>query len=119
MSSDVSKQSWGHELTIARTNDYCTKILAFEKVGSITDFFFNVKKEKTWFVNTGNFKLRWIDTDTGKLFETVVGEGQTHHVPPLMPCCLEAIKENSSITESSNGDFEKDKFIVLPGKNVG
>ncbi|MDA7712435.1 hypothetical protein N9C48_00020 [bacterium] len=117
--SDVTKQTWGHELTIARTNDYCTKILAFTGAGSRTDFFFNVKKEKTWFVNTGNFKLRWIDTDTGKLFETVLGEGQTHHVLPLMPCCLEAIVADSSITESSNGDFEKDTFIVLPSNNIG
>ena len=28
--ADVQKHSWGHELTIARTNDYCTKILAFD-----------------------------------------------------------------------------------------
>lgn len=117
--SEVTKHDWGHELTIASTNDYSTKILAFTGPGSKTNFSFNVKKEKTWFVNTGHFKLRWIDTDTGQLFETVLQEGQTHHVPPLMPCCLEAISADSSITESSNGDYDKDTFIVLPSKNVG
>ena len=118
MSNNVNQKEWGTEIIWANKESYCAKILIFNSVGSKTPIFFHKQKEKTFFVNSGEFKIRYIDTSNGEIFEAPLLEGQTFDVPALMPICIESTKEGSTLAETSNGDFKNDEFIVYKAELI-
>jgi mannose-6-phosphate isomerase-like protein (cupin superfamily) len=89
--------------------------MVFEKAGNKFSMHFHKEKDETWFVNSGKFLLRWIDTETATLYTQELSEGQTWRNPPLMPHQLEALVDNSSITEVSTADSVEDNFRIAPG----
>lgn len=114
--NSVKKQDWGYELIWADANNYCGKILVFEKQ-SKTPFYFHKEIEKSWFVNDGQFKVRWTDTKNGQIFESNLGAGQTFHVKKFMPHSLECVSPKGSLTEVNTGNNEDDYFITISEKN--
>ena len=102
MSENVEKSNFGYEALWAKTENYVSKILVFDSVGAGLPMHFHKQTEKTWFVNTGNFKIAWIDTSNGMLYEKEVKEGSVFHVPPCMPVGLESMVDGGSITQTSN-----------------
>ena len=113
--SGVVKKGWGYELIWATNEKYCGKIMVFEKTGAKFSMHFHKEKDETWFVNTGSFKIRWIDCTTATLFEKELKEGDTWHNPPLQPHQLIALEDNSSITEVSTADSVEDNYRIMPG----
>lgn len=111
----VVKKGWGYELIWATNDLYCGKIMVFERAGAKFSMHFHRKKDETWFVNSGKFKVRWIDTKTAILHEKELSEGDTWHNPPLQPHQLECMADNSSITEVSTADSVEDNYRVFPG----
>lgn len=109
------KKGWGYEIIWATNDLYCGKILVFEKAGAKFSMHFHKEKDETWFVNSGKFLLRWVDTETASLQEKVLVEGETWHNPPLMPHQLEAIVPNSMIYEVSTPDSVEDNYRIIPG----
>lgn len=109
------EKGWGYELIWATNDKYCGKIMVFEKVGAKFSMHFHKEKDETWFVNSGRFKVRWIDTKEAKLFEKEIKEGDTWHNPPLQPHQLESLEPMSSITEVSTPDSVEDNFRIIPG----
>ena len=114
LSGKVDK-GWGYELIWATNDKYCGKIMVFEKTGSKFSMHFHKEKDETWFVNSGRFKVRWIDTNIAQLFEKELKEGDTWHNPPLQPHQLEALDPMSSITEVSTPDSVEDNYRIIPG----
>jgi uncharacterized RmlC-like cupin family protein len=110
---------WGFELLWASAQTYSGKMLVFTKAGNKTPFGFTKQQERSWFVNSGSLKLRWIDTSKGQLFEAVLSEGQTYYVPPFLPVSLEAINDNASVTEVNNGTFSDDYCMILKSDSIG
>lgn len=108
-------KGWGYELIWATNDKYCGKIMVFEKVGAKFSMHFHNEKDETWFVNSGKFKVRWIDTSNAMMFEKELNEGDTWHNPPLQPHQLEALEPNSSITEVSTPDSVEDNYRLIPG----
>ena len=51
---------WGYELVWASNKEYCGKILVFEKRGAKTPMWIHKDRRKSWFVNSGKFKLKFI-----------------------------------------------------------
>ena len=113
--SGVVKKGWGYELIWATNDKYCGKIMVFEKAGNKFSMHFHREKDETWFVNSGKFKLRYIDTATATLYEKELKEGEVWRNLPLMPHQLEALEDNSSITEVSTPDSVEDNFRIIPG----
>jgi quercetin dioxygenase-like cupin family protein len=111
----VVKKGWGYELIWATNDKYCGKIMVFERAGNKFSMHFHREKEETWFVNSGKFKLRWIDTNTAMLYEQELNEGDTWHNPPLQPHQLEALTDNASISEVSTADSVEDNYRIIPG----
>jgi len=111
MSNNVKQHEWGTEVIWANKDNYCSKILIFNAHAK-TPFFFHKQKEKTYFVNSGEFKIKYINTKDGEIFEAPLVEGQTFDVPSLMPVCIEAVKEQSVLAEASNGEYADDEYIV-------
>jgi quercetin dioxygenase-like cupin family protein len=111
----IVKKGWGYELIWATNDKYCGKIMVFEKAGNKFSMHFHREKDETWFVNSGKFKLRWIDTDTATLYEQELSEGETWHNPPLQPHQLVALTDNASISEVSTADSIEDNYRIIPG----
>jgi quercetin dioxygenase-like cupin family protein len=109
------KKGWGYELIWATNEKYCGKIMVFEKAGNKFSMHFHKEKDESWFVNSGKFKLRYIDTATAQLFEKELKEGDVWRNPPLLPHQLEALTDGASITEVSTPDSVEDNFRIGPG----
>ena len=113
--SGVVPKGWGYELIWASNDKYCGKIMFFEKANAKFSMHFHREKDETWFVNSGRFKVRWIDTKTAVLYEKNLKEGDVWHNPPLQPHQLICLQEGSSITEVSTADSVEDNYRVAPG----
>jgi mannose-6-phosphate isomerase-like protein (cupin superfamily) len=113
--SGVVPKGWGYELIWATNDKYCGKIMYFEKSNAKFSMHFHREKDETWFVNSGKFKVRWIDTSNAVLYEKLLNEGDVWHNPPLQPHQLICLQEGSSITEVSTADSVEDNYRVAPG----
>lgn len=110
MKDNVVKTDFGMEITWADTEDYCSKILIFEKQGSLIPLHFHKSKKKSWFVNSGSFRVQWIDTADGKIYAQDLVEGSVFHVNLLQPVSLESLSNNSVIAETSNAVSAEDFY---------
>jgi len=105
---------WGSE-TIWCTNDkYCGKMLNFN-TGSAFSMHFHKEKDETWFVNSGRFEVKWIDTKDAILYSKELKVGDTWHNPPLQPHQLIALEAGSSVSEVSTPDSVEDNYRIIPG----
>jgi len=108
-------KGWGFELVWASNELYCAKLLCFKAPGSKMSMHFHAKKTETWFINSGQFIVRWIDTKTAKQHEKVLIQGTVWHNPPYQPHQLEAMLPESVVFEVSTLDDPEDNFRVQPG----
>jgi mannose-6-phosphate isomerase-like protein (cupin superfamily) len=108
-------KGWGYEIIWATNEKYAGKILVFERVGAKFSMHFHKEKDETWFVNSGRFKLRYLDTTNATMFERELKEGDVWRNPPMLPHQLEALEPNSMIFEVSTPDSVEDNFRILPG----
>jgi streptogramin lyase len=108
-------KGWGFELVFANNDKYCGKLLVFERAGARTSLVFHKEKAKSWFINAGKFKVKFIDVATGEVKEAVLEEGQTADFGQLGPHQVESLVDNSVIFEVGTGDYVEDRFRLAPG----
>ena len=108
-------KGWGFELVFANNDKYCGKLLIFERAGAKTSLVFHKEKAKSWFINAGKFKVKFIDVATGEMKEAVLEEGQTADFGQLGPHQVESLVANSIIFEVGTGDYVEDRFRLAPG----
>lgn len=108
-------KGWGFEIIWASTDDYCGKLLCFDKAGAKMSMHFHKEKDESWFVNAGKFKLRVMNTDTAEIHEQELNEGDTWRNPPMVPHQLEALVAGSVIFEVSTSDSVQDNYRIFPG----
>jgi hypothetical protein len=108
-------KGWGFEIIFANNDRYCGKLLVFERAGAKTSLVFHKDKRKSWFVNAGKFKVKYIDVATGELKEAVLEEGKTADFAELGPHQIEALTPNSIIFEVGTADYVEDRFRLSPG----
>lgn len=109
------EKGWGSEYIFASNDKYCGKLLNFAKKGSKFSMHFHSEKDETWFVLNGSFKVRWIDTKTSEMHESIIMGGSTWWNEPLVPHQLEALEDNSIIIEVSTPDSVEDNYRVMAG----
>jgi quercetin dioxygenase-like cupin family protein len=71
-------------------------------------------KDETWYVNTGQFIYRWIDTDTAEVHEQILNVGDVVRQFPGQPHQLEALSEGE-VFEVSTQHFDHDSYRVWKG----
>ena len=108
-------KGWGFELVFANNDNYCGKLLVFERAGAKTSLVFHKDKSKSWFINAGRFKLTFIDVATGETKHAELEEGKTVDLGALGPHQLEALVANSIIFEVGTSDYVEDRFRLVPG----
>jgi len=111
----IVNKTWGYEMWIHNDSEYCGKLLVFERDGFKTSLVFHKEKYKSWFVNAGKFKIRYIDISTGEIKEAVLEEGKTVDFGALGPHQVEAILPNSVIFEVGTANYIEDRFRLAPG----
>jgi mannose-6-phosphate isomerase-like protein (cupin superfamily) len=106
-------KGWGSELIWATNDRYCGKLLNFNKDSQFSCHF-HAEKDETWYVLSGRFHVRVIDTRTAEHQVHELVAGDTWHNPPLLPhqvTCLEA----GTLIEVSTPDSVEDNYRVIKG----
>jgi len=111
----IVEKGWGREIIFASTETYCGKFMIFDKAGNKFSMHFHSEKDETWYVQKGSFKLRFIDTKTSDITETILNTDTTWRNYPLVPHQLEALEDGSTIVEVSTKDSIEDNYRVFPG----
>ena len=106
-------KGWGHELIWATNDRYCGKMMHFNK-GAKFSMHFHKDKDETWYIQSGKFIVRWIDTKTAEQHEQILLQGQVWHNTPCMPHQLICIDEGI-VVEVSTPDSVEDNYRVQPG----
>lgn len=108
-------KGWGFEIIFSNNEKYCGKLLVFTRVGAKTSLVFHKERFKSWFINSGKFKITFIDVATGDKKDYILEEGKTADFGPLVPHQLESLTTNGIIFEVSTGDYIEDRFRLEPG----
>ena len=107
------EKKWGYELIWVTNDKYCGKILHFN-TGSKFSMHFHSVKEETWYVQSGKFIVKWINSTTAKTYEQELNPGDTWHNVPLLPHQLICLEEGD-VFEVSTPDSIKDNYRIMPG----
>lgn len=107
------EKGWGSEFIFATNDKYCGKILQFN-TGSKFSMHFHSEKDETWFVLSGKFLVRTIDTSNASTNERELNVNDVWHNPPLFPHQIICIEEGTLI-EVSTPDSVEDNYRVQPG----
>lgn len=106
-------KGWGEELIIENNELYCGKLLIF-KAGCKFSMHYHMIKDETWYVETGEFIYRWIDTETADVHEQKLKPGDIVRQLPGQPHQLEALTDGK-IFEVSTQHFDEDSYRVWKG----
>jgi quercetin dioxygenase-like cupin family protein len=107
------KKGWGSELIWTSTESYCGKLMNFDQ-GARFSMHFHSKKEESWYVLSGKFIVKVIDTSNADVNEHELNVGDVWHNKPLSPhqlICIEA----GTIIEVSMPDSVEDNYRVAKG----
>lgn len=112
-SPQVVEKGWGSELVIVNTPNYCGKILRFN-TGAKFSMHFHKNKIETWYVNSGKFLLRWIDTTNADQHEKELLPGESVTIDQCDPHQLVCI-EAGEVFEVSTHHEDSDSYRVQKG----
>jgi quercetin dioxygenase-like cupin family protein len=107
------EKGWGHELIWATNEKYCGKLLKFNK-GARFSMHFHAEKDESWYVLTGKFEVKWINTKDASADSRVLIEGDTWRNEPLFPHQIICLEEGV-IIEVSTPDSVEDNYRVSKG----
>jgi mannose-6-phosphate isomerase-like protein (cupin superfamily) len=106
-------KGWGSEFIFATNDKYCGKLMKFN-TGARFSMHFHVEKDESWYVISGEFIVRWIDTKNAEQHESILKPGDTWHNKTFFPhqlICVDA----GTIIEVSTPDSVEDNYRVQPG----
>ena len=111
----VVEKGWGSEIIWCTNDKYCGKMMNFN-TGAKFSMHFHAEKDETWYILSGTFIVKIINTSDAVQSEIVLRQGDTWHNPPLFPhqlICIEA----GTVIEVSTPDSVEDNYRVMPGDN--
>jgi mannose-6-phosphate isomerase-like protein (cupin superfamily) len=107
------EKGWGSEEIWATNDRYCGKLMHF-RTGARFSMHFHAVKDESWYVLSGHFQVRFIDTATAEEYLETLAPGDTWHNLPLVPhqlICMEA----GTVIEVSTPDSVEDNYRVGKG----
>lgn len=107
------KKGWGYEIIIVNNKQYCGKILHFNKMAKFS-MHFHMKKQETWYVQSGRFEFHWIDTKDASVHTEILEEGDVITNFPGEPHQIHCLIEGD-IFEVSTEHFDSDSYRVMKG----
>lgn len=116
MKPEYHKKGWGYELWIHNKEDYCGKLLFFEK-GKKCSYHYHKIKSETFYLHSGKMIVRHgyaAIEDMAFAEETLLTPGDVFEVPTGLIHQMEAL-EDSNLYEFSTQHFEDDSYRVVKG----
>jgi quercetin dioxygenase-like cupin family protein len=113
---DIYKKAWGYELWVVNDDEYCGKLLVFDKDKKFSMHYHLIKKE-SWYVSEGEFEYGWIDTETATHNVVWLQQGDIIDLERGQPHQLKALTQGATIFEVSTKHYEEDSYRVLPGSS--
>jgi len=110
---EVVPKGWGHEIIFVNNDTYCGKILHFKKDAKFS-MHYHLKKKETWYIASGQFLFKYIDTRTADIIEMTLDQGDTitnEIGEPHQIFCL----EEGDIFEVSTTHHDSDSYRVIKG----
>lgn len=111
--SEIVKKGWGHEVIFVNNDKYCGKILHFHNGGQFSMHYHLIKKE-SWYVASGKFLLKYINTKNADILSEVLEPGDviTNEIgEPHQIIC----QEEGDIFEVSTTHYDSDSYRVFKG----
>ena len=110
---EIVPKGWGKEIIFVNNDEYCGKLLCFEKDKKFS-MHYHIKKKETWYISKGSFILIWVETDNGtthteylKVGDVITNErGEPHQLISL---------EESELFEVSTKHYDDDSFRMWKG----
>ena len=114
LQSEVVLKGWGKEIIFVNNNEYCGKILCFNKDKKFS-MHYHLKKKETWYVAKGSFLLNWIETANGiaNVEQLNVGDVVTNERGD--PHQVIALEDDSQLFEVSSQHFDDDSYRIWKG----
>jgi mannose-6-phosphate isomerase-like protein (cupin superfamily) len=111
--SEIVKKGWGHEVIFVNNDLYCGKILHFNKDAKFS-MHYHLKKKESWYIASGKFLFKYINTANADILELVldVGDTITNEIgEPHQILCL----EEGDVFEVSTTHYDSDSYRVMKG----
>lgn len=112
---EIVEKKWGREIIFANNDMYCGKLLIYDKAGSKGSMHFHMKKHETFYIQQGEFLIKWIDTTNASVHEVILKQGDTWVNGPGQPHQIESLQNNSILIEASTTHYNNDSYRVMPG----
>ena len=108
------KKGWGHELWIVNKEEYCGKLLFFEK-GKCCSFHYHEDKDEVFYLQSGRLRVLFSeDDDMDGAEEIILEPGQNFYIYPGLRHRMIAL-EDSELFEFSTQHFDSDSYRVIKG----
>jgi mannose-6-phosphate isomerase-like protein (cupin superfamily) len=107
------EKGWGYELIWATNDKYCGKLLKFNK-GAKFSMHFHAVKDESWYILSGKFLVKFIETSDASPHDIVLVEGGVWRNRPLQPHQVVCLEEGT-IIEVSTPDSVEDNYRVIKG----
>lgn len=106
------EKNWGYELWVHNDEQYCGKLLVFNKVGDRFSMHYHMIKNETWYIQKGAFEFYWIDVENGKREYTQLMAGDSVEIKKGLPHQLIALEDESIVFEVSTQHFDDDSYRI-------
>tara|TARA_Y100000310_G_scaffold122315_1_gene120968 strand:- start:8779 stop:9120 length:342 start_codon:yes stop_codon:yes gene_type:complete len=108
------KKGWGFERWIVNKQEYCGKLLFFEK-GKRCSWHYHKLKDEVFYLQSGKILIKYSDNDdleTAK--ELILNQGAKFHVYIGLRHQMIAL-EDSELFEFSTQHFDSDSYRIIKG----
>ena len=110
-------KGWGHEKWIVNTNEYCGKLLFFNK-GKRCSWHYHKLKDETFYLQSGSLLLFYGETDFLEDANTKLLEpGDKFHIHRRLRHQMVA-QADSELFEFSTQHFDEDSYRVIAGDTL-
>ena len=107
-------KGWGYEKWIVNKEEYCGKLLFFNK-GKRCSWHFHKLKDEVFYLQSGKMLVKYSDqNDIGKAEELILESGQNFHVYRGLRHQMLAL-EDSELFEFSTQHFDSDSYRIEKG----
>lgn len=110
---EIVSKGWGKEIIFVNNDEYCGKLLCFEKDKKFS-MHYHLKKKETWYVSKGSFILIWVDTTNGTTYTEYLKVGDVITNERGEPHQLIAL-EDAEVFEVSTKHYDDDSFRMWKG----
>jgi quercetin dioxygenase-like cupin family protein len=110
---EIVPKGWGKEIIFVNNDEYCGKLLCFEK-GKKFSMHYHIQKKETWYVSKGSFILIWIETQNGTTYSEYLKVGDVITNKRGEPHQLVAL-EDAEVFEVSTKHYDEDSFRMWKG----